>query len=165
MRLTKNFHLKEFTKSGTASRMGLSEQFDPSEIVVGNLTALCENVLQPLRDSLKASIRIGSGYRCEALNKAIGGAKNSQHVKGQAADIDLIIGGKEDNGKLLNKIVSLYKKGIITFDQCISEFGSEDNPSWIHISYSKVSNRGQVLRAEKINGKTVYTDITKKIGL
>lgn len=165
MKLTKNFSLKEFLKSGTATRMGLEDQFDPPETVVKNLQALCDNVLQPLRDHLKASIRVGSGYRSPDLNKAIGGAKNSQHCKGEAADIDLIISGVEENGKLLTTIISLTKKGIITFDQCISEFGSVQNPSWIHISFSKVSNRKQVLRAEKVNGRTVYTDLTKKLGL
>lgn len=102
-----------------------------------NLTALVEAVLDPLRMSYGKPIHISSGYRCPTLNKAIGGVANSQHMKGEAVDIDL--GSTTENRKLAKFIVDLK----LPFDQLIDEA----NYAWVHVSHKKNGgNRGQILR-------------------
>lgn len=165
MKLSRNFSLDEMLKSQTASRWGFDEQFNPPDEVINNLTLLCTKVLQPIRDALKASITVTSGYRCPRLNAKIGGAytvingkpvQTSQHCYGQAADINFIKDGKEFNSSLVSVIKDLCADPDFKFDQCILEFGSDENPSWIHISYSNDNNRMQVLRAYKSGKKTLY---------
>jgi zinc D-Ala-D-Ala carboxypeptidase len=164
MKLSKNFTLDEMLESPSAIRWGFAEQFEPPNEVIDNLKYLCEKVLQPIRDSLKASITVTSGYRCPRLNAKIGGAytiidgkprQTSQHCYGQAADIVFIKDGVKKNNSLVYVIKELVKEGLI-FDQCILEFGTEDNPSWIHLSYANNKNRMQVLRAYKSGKKTLY---------
>ena len=156
MKLSNSFTLSEMLKSNTASRLGIEEQYSPSKEIIDNLTKLCKEVLQPIRDRLALPVRVTSGYRCEKLNKAIGGSSRSQHVKGEAADIELWIKGEEQNGVLLDEVINLYFCGAIKFDQLIIEYPDINGvPKWLHISYSD-NNRGEVLIAEKINGKTVY---------
>lgn len=150
MQLTKNFSLHEFTKSNTAARRGIDN--NPTAEHIHNLVELCEHVLQPLRDAIGKSIRISSGYRSEALNEAIGGSKTSDHSFGRAADIELVIDGKEDNAKLYNAIKTLD----LDFYQMIWEFGDEEQPNWIHIAYRKDNAKKECLRAYKDNGRTKY---------
>ena len=105
-------------------------------------------ILQPLRDKL-GPIRINSGYRSEDLNKAIGGSGISQHCKGQAADLNIMIKGKSNNKLIFDAVLEMN----LDFDQMINEF----DYSWIHISYNKDNNRKQLLEAYKNeNGKTKY---------
>jgi len=153
MKLTKNFSLSEFTKSNTATRRGIDNY--PTAEHIRNLTGLCEYVLQPLRDAIGQSIRISSGYRGEELNRAIGGSSSSDHCNGNAADIELIIDGKEDNAKLFNTIKTLD----LDFYQLIYEFGDDEQPDWVHIARRKDNNKKQCLRAYKDNGKTKYETI------
>ena len=160
MKLSNSFSLSEMLKSNTANRRGIEEQYKPSKEVIDNLTRLCKKVLQPIRDSLEMPVRVTSGYRCEKLNKAIGGSSKSQHVKGEAADIELWIAGQEKNAILLDEIINLLFRGEIEFDQLIIEYPVNDVPKWIHISYSD-QNRNQILIAERINGKTVYKKADK----
>ena len=160
MKLSNSFSLSEMLKSNTANRRGIEEQYKPSKEVIDNLTRLCRKVLQPIRDSLEMPVRVTSGYRCEKLNKAIGGSSKSQHVKGEAADIELWIGGQEKNAILLDEIINLLFRGEIEFDQLIIEYPVNDVPKWIHISYSE-HNKNQILIAERINGKTVYKKADK----
>ena len=145
MKLSENFTLAELTKSSTATRLGIDNTPTPEQLE--NLLELCNKVLQPLRDAI-GPIRISSGLRVPALNKAIGGSKTSQHcaINGAAADIDV-----EDNKKVFD-----YIKDNIQFDQLIWEFGNEKQPDWVHVSYHYGKNRGQILRAVKKNGKTTY---------
>ena len=134
MQLSTNFMLSEFLKSNTATRLGFHEQFSPPDEVVDNLKLLCEEVLQPLRDMLpEGYLRISSGYRCERLNQAVGGKPTSQHVKGQAADVEWIINGEEHNDKLMDLLLTSG----LEFDQAINEFDF----SWVHISYNEGHNR------------------------
>ena len=146
MNLSKNFTLKEMTKSVTAKRLGIDNTPDDQQIAF--MVELCENVLQPLRDAL-GPITISSGLRVPALNKAIGGSSSSQHcaLRGAAADIDM----DEKNAEAFN-----YIKDNLIFDQLIWEFGDNDCPDWVHVSYHYGHNRGQVLKAVKKNGKTTY---------
>ena len=156
MKLSNSFTLSEMLKSNTASMLGIEDQYSPSKEIISNLTKLCKEVLQPIRDSLELPVRVTSGYRCEKLNKAIGGSSKSQHIKGEAADIELWIRGEEKNAILLDKVISLSFNGVIKFDQLIIEYPDADGvPKWLHISYSD-DNRNQILIAERVNGKTVY---------
>jgi len=146
MRLSKNFTLHEMVKSNTALRLGIKN--DPNKDVVRNLQIIVMKILQPLRNKL-GPIRINSGYRSIELNKAIGGSSISQHCKGQAVDLNIIINSKSDNKLIFDAVLEMD----LDFDQMINEF----NYSWIHISYNKDNNRKQLLEAYKnINGKTKY---------
>lgn len=138
MILTENFYLAEMLESGTARRKGIQEQFNPPEDVVNNLQQLCINILQPLRDYI-GPISVSSGYRCPRLNKAVNGAKNSQHLSGEAADIKGV--GQTTNKELYDAIIELN----LPFDQLIWEYGTNENPSWVHVSYGP-RNRRQKLQ-------------------
>lgn len=149
MKLTENFSLHEMTNSVTAQKRGINNMPTPEHIE--NLKALCENVLEPVRALMGCPIKITSGYRSGQLNAYIGGAASSQHMFGQAVDIDL--GPK--NSELYDAIVKNLE-----FDQVIWEFGNDTNPEWVHVSYSSGKNRKKCLKAVKQNGKTSYLDIT-----
>jgi hypothetical protein len=138
MQLSKNFFLKEFIFSSTAARMGIDNYPGPREIAA--IKSLCVNVLQPLRDWYGKPIRIGSGYRSPALNAVTPGAsKTSQHRTGEAADPDTV----HDNGELFE-----YIKNNLPFDQLIWEYGDDEDPDWIHVSYkADGNNRHEVLKA------------------
>ena len=136
MQLSKNFTLDEFVLSNTATRYNYEEQFAPPAEVINNLRLLTINLLQPLRDSLPDGIiRISSGYRCERLNKKVKGAKGSQHLTGQAADVQYIEKGVMDNKKIMERVLELG----LDFDQMIDEYGL----SWVHLSYNEGKNRKQ----------------------
>lgn len=141
----KHFTFYELTKSATAKRKGIDNS--PSVQVRANLAALVENVLDPLREAYGKPIVVTSGYRCEKLNRAVGGAASSQHVKGQAADIRSVQDTPEENKKLYDLIVKLG----LPFDQIINEY----NYDWVHVSYGP-RHRRQKLKAVKRNGKTSY---------
>lgn len=155
MNLSKNFTLAELIEAGSARRLGLDEQFNPSDEIIVNLTKLCCNVLQPLRDAIGHPIRITSGYRSPKVNKAVGGANNSDHLYGYAADIELWKDGINCNQFLFDEILRLK----LPFRQMIDEFGTENEPAWIHVSYNDKDLKHEKLRARKINGKTQYTVI------
>ncbi len=130
----KYFTLQELTKSATASRKGIDNT--PTEEVKGNLQLLVEKILDPLREAWGAPIIVTSGYRCPKLNKAVGGAKTSQHMYGQAADIRTVSDKPADNRKLFDKIRELK----LPYDQLIDEY----NYNWVHVSYGP-RNRRQIL--------------------
>jgi uncharacterized protein YcbK (DUF882 family) len=143
----KYFTIRELTKSATAERKGINN--DPSIQVVKNLTALIEKVLDPLREAYGKPIIVTSGYRCERLNRAVGGAASSQHVKGEAADIRSVQDTPEENKKLFDLIVKMK----LPFDQLINEYGYD----WVHVSFG-ARHRRQKLKAVRKNGKTVYVN-------
>ena len=143
--MMKYFTIQELTKSATAQRKGIDNS--PSVQVRANLTALIEKVLDPLREAYGKPIVVTSGYRCEKLNRAVGGAASSQHVKGQAADIRSVQDTPEENKKLFDLIVKLG----LPFDQLINEYGFD----WVHVSYGP-RHRRQKLKAVKRNGRTMY---------
>lgn len=138
-------------KSRTATRLGLSNS--PNEEHVKNMQALAENIFQPLRDYFGVPIHISSGYRSEALNKAIGGSKSSQHCKGEAMDIDRDGYSQPNNAQIFE-----YIKNNLDFDQMIWEFGTQQNPEWVHVSHKRDGkNRAELLVAYKTSyGKTRY---------
>ena len=143
MNLSAHVTLKEFQASGLATLRNINNEMNESQIASAKL--LCENVFEPLRLYLNTPINISSGFRSLQVNKMIGGAKTSQHTKGEA--IDIKIGSKGFN----------FIKDKLEFDQLIWEFGNDENPSWVHVSYSS-KNRKQVLKATKKNGKTIYSN-------
>ena len=149
IRISKHISIKEATRSNTAERLGI-DNFPDSPTLV-NMQALAENVFEPLREHFGHPIYITSFYRSPELNKAIGGSTTSQHCKGEAIDIDDVI-GESTNADFFN-----YIKDNLEFDQLIWEFGNDDNPNWVHVSYNASNNRGNVLKAVKENGKTKYT--------
>ena len=130
----KYFSIAELTKSSTAIKKKINNT--PTKEVEKNLNQLIDNILDPLREAWGQPIIVGSGYRCEALNKAVGGAAHSQHKLGQAADIHTKSDSVEDNKKLFELIKQLK----LPFDQLINEY----NYNWIHVSYSP-RNRRQIL--------------------
>lgn len=137
IQLSKNFTLDEMTASATAKAKGIANRPLTQHIV--NMTALCLNVLQPLRDAMREPIKIGSGYRCGLLNEAVGGVKNSQHMSGQAAD--LCIDGNLRKGRKWFD----YIKEHLDFDQLIWEHNSKGT-YWVHVSYrNDGNNRRQVI--------------------
>jgi hypothetical protein len=140
MNLSENFTLAELIESPTARRRRIEEQFNPPVTVVKSLTDLCKYILQPLRGRV-GPIKINSGYRSPQTNEAVGGAKTSQHLKGEAADIE---GINMTNAQLFRLIQEME----LPFDQLIWEFGTEKEPSWVHVSYG-IRNRRQVLYIPK----------------
>lgn len=141
MNLTKSFTLAELTLSQEAARSGLPNK--PTEAHIANLRALCENILQPLRDRVRKPVIISSGFRSVSVNRRVGGSKSSQHTKGEAADF--IIPGME-----VAEIVLLIRRMGLPYDQLIDEFSR-----WVHVSYSP-RHRRQTLTARYVGGKTVY---------
>ena len=151
MKLSKHLSLKEVIKSNTATRKGIDNT--PTDEHLYNLKRLAEEIFEPIRTHFNVPIGVSSGYRSIALNKAIGGSKTSQHSKGEALDLDADI-----YGKITNKQIFDFIKDNLVFDELIWEFGDDNNPDWVHVSYTNElrPNRKEILRAKKINGKTVY---------
>lgn len=143
MNLSAHVTLAEFERSDAAIRFGIENKMNEFEIE--RAKELCENVFEPIRAHLNKPIKINSGFRSDAVNKRMGGAKTSQHVLGEAVDLDL------------------HERGIfewiidnIDFDQAIYEGGNDVAADWFHISFRKGRNRKQALRMIKKSGKTSY---------
>ena len=134
--ITKNFSMEELVVSDTARMKGIDNT--PDKEVEARLVQLAQQVLQPLRDSYGKPIKISSGYRCQALNKAIGGVSTSQHLKGEAVDIN---NGQSENKKLFLLASKMIKEGVITVGQLIDEKGYK----WLHISLPDNKHRNQIL--------------------
>ena len=146
-KLSANFSVSELTRSQTATRKGIDN--NPNDEQLSNLRALCENVLQPIRDHFGKPVRISSGLRVPELNAAIGGSTTSDHCKGMAADIE--IPGVD------NKELAEWIGANLEFRQLILEFYTGDPESgWVHVSYDYNDNKQQVMTATKREGKTVY---------
>ncbi len=144
--ISEHISIKEATFSPTAVRNGIDNM--PEKFVLDRMKLVAINCFEPLRKWYGKPIKINSFYRSFDLNRAVGGSSTSQHCLGEAIDID----ADKDNGKLFDWILQN-----LDFDQCIKEFGTKDNPDWIHISYTEQRpNRNEVLIAIKENGKTVY---------
>lgn len=135
MQLTEHFTLSEFVRSDTADRNHIDNT--PSQEVVDNLRALCRNVLEPASLAFGSPIYITSGYRCQALNKAVGGKPTSQHLRGEASDLQ--VRGVEN----LRKLYKLIKDHGV-FDQLLYET-NKSGVRWIHVSYKESGNRRQAI--------------------
>jgi len=151
--ISKHITYKEGTRSVTALRLGIENK--PGEYELQNMELIAEKVFEPLRIAVNGPIKINSFYRSEELNEKIGGSGRSQHCQGRAIDIDDIY------GYATNSFMYNYIKNNLDFDQLIWEFGTNENPDWVHVSYvDGDSNRKRCLKAYKENGKTKYIDIT-----
>jgi len=150
--LSKNLSLVEATKSATAIKHGIANEPTPEHLQ--NLKDIAENVFQPIRDHFSMPIAVSSGYRSNALNELIGGSKRSQHSKGQALDLDADV-----YGGVTNREIFIYIKENLDYDQLIYEFGTDEEPAWVHVSYKGRGNRREVLKAYKDNGMTKYMRI------
>ncbi len=137
MKLSEHFSLTEMTKSQTGERKGIDNT--PGDKEIENLKSLCENVLEKIRIHFGRPVVINSGFRGPKLNKAVGGAKTSQHLTGQAADIEI--------PEISNKVLFCWIRDNLKFDQLILEFHKEGIPDsgWVHVSWNSSANRQQTL--------------------
>jgi len=149
MSISKHVSYKEGVYSRTALRRGIKN--NPNAEQMENMVAIAEEVFEPLRAWVGGPIKINSFFRSPELNKAIGGSGKSQHCDGQAIDLD------DTFGKATNAEMYEFIKQNLDFDQMIWEFGDDENPDWVHVSYvSEKQNRNRCLQAYKENGKTKY---------
>ena len=148
-KISKHISYKEGTYSQTALRRDLDNT--PNEEQLKCMKEVAENLFEPLREWVGGPIKINSFFRGEPVNTAIGGSTRSQHMKGQAIDIDDTFGHKT-NAEMYH-----YIKDNLDFDQMIWEFGDDKNPNWVHISWvSHRPNRKKLTIAKRIDGKTRY---------
>ena len=149
--ISAHLSLDECIKSTTASRLGINNM--PPQSVIDTLRIAAEKVFEPVRLHFGVPIFVSSAYRSPQLNKAIGGSSTSQHMHGEAFDIDM--DGRST--KVTNADIFHYIKDNLEFDQLIWEFGNDTNPDWVHVSYeTSGAQRKQILKAKRVNGKTSY---------
>jgi hypothetical protein len=153
MKISANLNLAELTRSDSAKRHGIDNT--PTAEHLENFKLLAEKVFEPIRAHFGVPIHISSGYRSEALNDFIKGSLSSQHCKGEAIDIDM----DGSSSGVTNKMVFDFIVANLEWDQCIHEFGTDSNPDWVHVSYTKGKNRKQKLKAVRTNGKTSYINL------
>ena len=147
--ISEHISYKEGTYSVTATRLGVDNTPDNEQL--SNMELVAEKVFEPLRKWVGGPIKINSFFRGLPLNTAIGGSKKSQHMKGQAMDID------DNYGHATNAEMYHWIKENLDFDQMIWEFGDDDNPDWVHVSYvSEEENRNRCLKAYREDGRTQY---------
>ena len=150
MKISAHLTLREVTKSSTADRNNLDNT--PTDEHLVNLKAVAENVFEPLRIHFGKPIGINSGYRSAAVNKAVKGSSSSQHCKGEAIDIDADRYGGMTNAEIFN-----YIKDNLDFDQMIWEFGTDEEPNWVHVSFvTHRANKKKLTRAHY--SKPTYRD-------
>ena len=147
--ISQHISYKEGVYSRTALRCGIKN--NPNAEQMENMISIAEKVFEPLRMWVGGPIKINSFFRSPELNKAIGGSGKSQHCHGQAIDLD------DTFGKATNAEMYEFIKQNLDFDQMIWEFGDDENPDWVHVSYvSEKENRNRCLKAYKENGRTNY---------
>ena len=147
--ISNHISYREGVYSTTAKRLGLDNT--PNNEQLNNMELIAHEIFEPHRSYVGGPIKINSFFRSPKLNKAIGGSSKSQHCKGQAMDID------DTYGRMTNAEMYHFIKDHLDFDQIIWEFGDDDNPDWVHVSYvSPEKNRNRCLKAYKENGKTKY---------
>ena len=150
--ISKHISYKEGVYSRTATRLNIDNK--PNNDQMQNMCLIAEEVFEPLRVWVGGPIKINSFFRSPELNKTIGGSTKSQHCHGQAIDLD------DTFGRATNAEMFEFIRKYLDFDQMIWEFGDEDNPDWVHVSYvSEDKNRNRCLKAYKQNGKTKYAVI------
>lgn len=135
MKISEKYTISDITRSQTATQMGYQEQFTPPQEVIDAASLVCNQIL----DKIPYPFVTNSFYRCQRLNKRVGGSKTSDHMKGQAVDIDT----RNDAN---NALIYNWIKDNLEFDQLIWEYGDDTNPDWVHVSFRKTGNRNQTLR-------------------
>lgn len=142
MKWSKNFTKEEYERSDTAIKKGITNILVLGTVEYGNFFLLNERLMQPLRDYINKPIHINSGYRCQELNKLVGGSDKSQHLGLNGGACDIVVNGW-DNERLAKAILDSG----LDYDQLINEKGVYSD--WIHISYNHLKNRKQILKAEE----------------
>ena len=145
MKLSKNLSLGEVVRSAAAKKLGIDN--NPTKEHLENLKIIAKEVFQPTRDYFGVPIFISSGYRSKELNKKVGGSKTSQHAFGMALDLDADVFGGVTNKQMFD-----YIRANLKFTQLIYEYGTDENPAWVHVGYDKNNLKGEVLRVEKSKG-------------
>lgn len=149
-RIGRYISMAEATRSTTATRYGLKNK--PNDVQLVAMTLLYNKIFDPLRDAMRYPIMVTSFFRSPEVNARIpGSSKTSQHTKGEAIDIQAPANAGYTNADLFH-----YIRDNLPFDQLIWEHGNDNNPQWVHVSYSANGNRRQILRAYKMGGKTHY---------
>lgn len=151
--ISKHLSLNEVTRSSTAKRLGIDNTPTPEHL--RNLKLLAEKIFEPIREHFGTPIGVSSGYRSLALNEATpGSSRTSQHCTGEALDLD-----QDSMGTgVTNRQVFDFIRNNLEFDQLIWEYGTKENPDWVHVSYeSSGKQRKQVLRCTRVNGKPKYS--------
>lgn len=152
MKISKHISYKEATRSATAARLGIDNT--PGQYELQNMQLLADKVFEPLREHFGVPIFVSSFYRSDELNKAVHGSSRSQHREGRAMDLDDVLGG------VTNAQIFRYIKDKLDYDVLIWEFGDDNNPDWVHVSYvGEDQNRKHILRATRRKGKTIYEQI------
>jgi|TARA_R110002072_G_scaffold78870_3_gene182443 zinc D-Ala-D-Ala carboxypeptidase len=147
--ISEHISYKEGVYSRTATRLNIDNNPDDRQIL--NMCLIADEVFEPLRMWVGGPIKINSFFRSPELNTAIGGSTKSQHCQGQAIDLD------DTFGRATNAEMYEFIKKHLDFDQMIWEFGDDDNPDWVHVSYiSTKENRNRCLKAYKDKGKSRY---------
>ncbi len=145
MKLTEHFTLEEFRRSAKAAELGIENEVP--EGLVANLRHLCAEVLEPLREHFQEAVYVTSGYRCPQLNSAVGGVANSQHMRGEAADICPIVGGRPDStSPEARRRLREWAEWIMDncpFDQLLRE--RRGNSCWIHVSLRRAGRNRQMV--------------------
>jgi hypothetical protein len=147
--LTDHISMKEATFSVTAERTLIPNEPNSSQLDAMLLVA--EHVFEPLREHFGVPIGVTSFFRSSELNAYLRGSKTSQHCKGEAMDVDADV-----YGKITNRDIFMYIWKNLDFDQLIWEFGTKDEPAWIHVSFKAEGNRKQILRATKVKQEGGY---------
>lgn len=135
--ISEHISYREATFSATAQRLGIKNE--PDEASLYKMKIVAEECFEPIRKWYGKPIKVNSFFRCKELNKAVKGSQTSQHVTGEAIDIDA--GSREENKKIYE-----WAKANLVFDQLIFEYGDESGPDWVHISFCHKYNRNQTLR-------------------
>lgn len=146
--ISKHISYNEGVRSATAISLKIDNK--PSDDILKKMVVVAEEVFEPLREWAKHPINVNSFYRSPKLNSALKGSLTSSHMSGEAIDISTL--GKKTNGELFE-----YIKEKLEFDQLIWEFGNDENPRWIHVSYkNKKDNRKDVLKAKYKGSRVTY---------
>ena len=146
--ISKHISYNEGVRSATATKLKIDNK--PSDDILKKMVVVAEEVFEPLREWAKHPINVNSFYRSPKLNTALKGSLTSSHMSGEAIDISTL--GKKTNGELFE-----YIKEKLEFDQLIWEFGNDENPRWIHVSYkNKKDNRKDVLKAKYKGSRVTY---------
>lgn len=160
IKISEHISYKEATRSETADKLKIDNT--PSAAIIEVMKVTAAKVFEPLRRFWKYDIFVSSFFRCDELNtalqkdKKISASKNSQHVNGEAMDIDAQV-----YGNISNREVFEYLRDNCIFDQLIWEQGDDDEPEWVHVSYRAGANRMQVLRKRRVGSSIIYEDLTR----
>lgn len=142
----KYFTIKELCASDSATANKIDNT--PDQPAIANMTELVENLLDPLREKYGYPINCNSGYRSKALNAKVGGASNSCHLYGQAADLKIkrLAYNAIEMRKAHKKLISIILDNNLPYDKIIWEYGDDNGPQWLHVSFRKGANRKQIWR-------------------